>query len=176
MTKITFVIGLVGAALVLAAPAVGVVPPVGDDGAGYTAPTRGAAVVKDYPSEPAGNPDFWNYDANGQKVANASPGLGPDQLAQQFAGAGGVDASIVAPDAVDRAVAARQASSGASSRSLVFDNYRVEAQPSSRPAVTSTDSGWGDWPQFGIGFALGIVAMVALLFAMRHMRIRPLAH
>lgn len=155
MTKITFVIGLVGAALVLAAPAVGVVPPLGNDGAGYTAPTRGAAVVQEYRSEPAGRPDFWNYDANGQKIANTSPGLTADELARQFAGAG-VGLS--------------------SGRSLVFDNHRAEAQPSSPSVVTTTDSGFGDWPQLGIGFALGIVAMLALLFGVRHMRVRPLAH
>lgn len=38
--------------------------------------------------------DFWNYDATGKKIADTSPGVAPDQLAQLWSGSDGV----IAPD------------------------------------------------------------------------------
>lgn len=41
-------------------------------------------------TEPAGVPrhvDFWNYDANtGEKIANSSPGVAPEDLARLWSG------------------------------------------------------------------------------------------
>ena len=39
------------------------------------------------PTGPQGQPDFWNYDPQtGEKIANYSPGVGPDQLATLLSG------------------------------------------------------------------------------------------
>ncbi len=38
--------------------------------------------------------DFWNYDASGTKIADTSPGIAPDRLAQLWSGSDGA----IAPD------------------------------------------------------------------------------
>jgi hypothetical protein len=68
--------------------------------------------------------DFWNYDQSGTKVTNASPGVAPDQLGGLYSGQSGVETQIVSPDAVERAVAARQALLTDSGRNLRFDDHR----------------------------------------------------
>jgi hypothetical protein len=88
--------------------------------------------------------DFWNYDEQGQKVTNTSPGLGAEDLANLYSSdAAGQSSPIVSPDAVDRAVAAREAQQASLSptpdvveravaarmtdgRELVFDNHKVD--------------------------------------------------
>lgn len=55
------------------------------------------------------HPDFWNYDQNGQKIANASPGVAPEDLGALYAGEGSDQvAPIGNPDRIDRVIAARQ--------------------------------------------------------------------
>ena len=116
--KFSLVIGIVAAALVLAAPAVGMVPTLDGGDSGY-APSASSTVI------------FDNYKADGVPH-----------------GAG---------------------------HGLRFDNYRVDTAPVSQPTVGASDSG-RDWPELGIGFAFGIVALLGVLLVMRHTRIRPLAH
>ena len=99
---------------------------------------------------------------------------------------------IVSPDAVDRAVAARQSLQPAG-RSLVFDDHRTDAAQQStgrtlvfdnhrldptRPEQVSVSSSGREieWPQLGIGFGLGIALLVGLMLAIRVTRTRPLAH
>ena len=148
--KISLVFGIAVMALVFAAPAAAVFPTVegGDSGYGQNA---GSALVFD--SRTAATTDFWNYDTSGQKVANASPGVAPQDLATQYAGTLGI-----------------------SGVALRFDNYRLDPPPVSQATVTVTDSGSGDWPQIGIGLALAIVALLGLMLVMRHTRIRQPAH
>jgi hypothetical protein len=76
--KFSLIIGIAVAALVLAAPAAAVFPTVDGGDSGYSGEAAGSVV--------ATAPDFWNYDANGNKVANASPGVAPEDLATTFGG------------------------------------------------------------------------------------------
>jgi hypothetical protein len=172
--KISLTIGIVAAALVLAAPATAMYPTL--DGGDIGNNRGSAAIVFDNYKNSNGHPDFWNYDASGQKIANASPGVAPQDLASQFPGTGTLETPIVSSDVVDRAVAARQAALTDSGRTLVFDNYRVGTQPTGTPTVSATDSGRGDWSGMGIGLGLVLVGIVGFLLILRHMRIRPLAH
>ena len=82
--KFSLIIGIAVMALVFAAPAVAVIPTLDGGDTGYAKGDGNAVVVSQLPS------DFWNYDANGQKIADASPGLAPQDLATQFAGTTGV--------------------------------------------------------------------------------------
>lgn len=55
------------------------------------------------------HPDFWNYDQSGQKIANASPGVAPQDLGTLYSGEqSNLVAPIGNPDRIDRAIAARQ--------------------------------------------------------------------
>lgn len=149
--KFSLIIGIAAMALVFAAPAVAVFPTIEGGDSGYGENAGSAALVFD--SRTATPTDFWNYDASGQRIADASPGLAPQDLATQFAGAVGVSGLTVR-----------------------FDNYRLDPLPASPVTVSATDSGSGDWPQIGIGLALGMVALLGIMLAMRHQRIRTLAH
>lgn len=74
------------------------------------------------------------------------------------------------PDLVERTASA----ASTSGRTLVFDNYRVTA-PVAPP--TTPDGGRNiEWPQIGVGFAIGILLALSLVFALRGLRIRSLAH
>jgi hypothetical protein len=116
MTRtISLITAVTGLALVLAVPALG----------------KGQAVPQ----------DFWNYDQQGQRIANTSPGVAGQDLATLYSGGGSdLRAPLLRPDAVDRAVAAREAQQAArpypdaveravaarmtEGRALVFDNHR----------------------------------------------------
>lgn len=57
--------------------------------AGLAVALLGAVVLSESlgstPTGPQGQPDFWNYDARtGKKIADASPGLGPRELAKAY--------------------------------------------------------------------------------------------
>jgi hypothetical protein len=150
--KFSLVVGIAAAALMLAAPAFAVVPTLDGGDSGY-GPSTGSTVIFDNYKADAVPRDFWNYDTSGNRVANTSPGVAPQDLVRQLGGTTGT----------------------VSGHSLRFDNYRADPTPASRPTVGATDSG-RDWPELGIGFALGIVALLGVLLVMRHARIRPLAH
>ena len=87
----SLIIGLAVAALVFAAPAAAVFPTVDGGDSGYGA-TAGSSVVS--------APDFWNYDASGQKVTNTSPGVAPEDLPALFAGTSGASESSAQPTVV----------------------------------------------------------------------------
>jgi hypothetical protein len=172
MTRtISLITAIAGLALVTAVPALG----------------KGTAVPQ----------DFWNYDQQGQQIANTSPGLRAQDLASQYASLGVDESPIASPDAVDRALAAKlaqqaaQASDGqrlsfdnyrvqtgetSAGRSLVFDNHRID--PVGSPTqVTVSDSGRDlEWPQIGVAFGIGIALMLGLYLTLRLARVRPLAH
>jgi hypothetical protein len=98
--KISVIIGTALAALVFAAPAAAVFPTVDGGDSGYTGEARGSVV--------ATAPDFWNYDANGNKVANTSPGVVPEDLARMFAGALGASEASTQPTIVTAGSTSRE--------------------------------------------------------------------
>jgi hypothetical protein len=102
--KISLIIGTALAALVFAAPAAAVFPTVDGGDSGYTGKAAGSVV--------ATAPDFWNYDANGNKVANTSPGVAPEDLATMFAGALGASEASTQPTIVTARSTSREWSDG----------------------------------------------------------------
>jgi MYXO-CTERM domain-containing protein len=83
--KFSLIIGTAVAALVFAAPAAAVFPTVDGGDSGYAERAAGSVATV--------APDFWNYDANGQKVADTSPGVAPEDVASLYAGASGASES-----------------------------------------------------------------------------------
>jgi hypothetical protein len=81
ISKFSLVIGIATAALVLVlvlvSPAGAVFPTVDGGDSGYADRTG---------SEAAAAPDFWNYDGSGQKVADTSPGVAPEDVAALYSG------------------------------------------------------------------------------------------
>jgi hypothetical protein len=98
----------------------------------------GLALVLAAPALGQPQQDFWNYDEQGQKVTNTSPGLAPDELGSLYGGSVASGSPIVSPDAVDRAVAAREAMLSSGQR-LSFDDHRAETS-GQQPAVVSLDA------------------------------------
>jgi hypothetical protein len=90
--KIPLIVGTALAALVFAAPAAAVFPTVDGGDSGYTGEAAGSVI--------ATAADFWNYDANGNKVANTSPGVAPKDLATMFVGALGASEASTQPTIV----------------------------------------------------------------------------
>jgi hypothetical protein len=79
------------------------------------------------------------------------------------------------PDAFERAVAAR--GTGTTDRVFVHDD-RFRIDPGNPPVtVAATGSGTEiDWPQIGIGFGVGIALALGLIVGLRATRQPPLAH
>jgi len=172
MTRtISLITAVAGVALVFAVPALG----------------KGSAVPQ----------DFWNYDQQGQQIANTSPGLEAASLASLYSTSSVGEAPIVAPDAVDRAIAGKlsqQAAIATAGQRLVFDDHRVDTgsqsagrslvyddyrlDPVNKPVqVSATGSGRElEWPQMGVAFGIGIALMLGLFLTLRLVRVRPLAH
>jgi hypothetical protein len=98
----------------------------------------GLALVLAAPALGQAQQDFWNYDEQGQKVTNTSPGLAPDELGSLYGGGVASGSPIVSPDAVDRAVAAREAMLSSGQR-LSYDDHRAETG-GQQPAVVSLDA------------------------------------
>lgn len=101
----------------------------------------GLALIVAVPALGQSQQDFWNYDRSGQKITDTSPGVSPQDLGSLYSGSGSeLRAPLLRPDAVDRAVAAREAQQAArpypdvveravaakmtEGRSLVFDYHR----------------------------------------------------
>jgi hypothetical protein len=101
----------------------------------------GLALVVAVPALGQSQQDFWNYDQSGKKVTDTSPGVSPQNLGTLYSGGGSdLRAPLLRPDAVDRAVAAREAQQAArpypdvveravaarmtEGRALVFDSHR----------------------------------------------------
>jgi hypothetical protein len=116
--------------------------------------------------------DFWNYESNA-KVADYSPGVAPQDLAELFAGSGdglGVNyAEGISPDIVDLLVA----------KNGVVDSSVVDAldATSGSPEVSTVNSGTEiEWPRVGVGLGIGILLVLGLGLAMRIAHVRPFAH
>ena len=102
------------------------------------------------------------------------------------------DHPIVSPDAVDRAIAAKEslqpagrslvfddhrtdAAQPSTGRTLVFDNHRLDANRPEQVSVTSSGREI-EWPEIGLGLGLGIALAFGLFLTVRYTRARPLAH
>jgi hypothetical protein len=118
--------------------------------------------------------DFWNYDpTTGEKIADTSPGVAPQDLAKLFAGSGrGLATNYaegVSPDIVDLLV----------DKNGVVDSSVVDALGANNgsPEVSTVDSGAEiEWPRVGIGLGIGILLALGLGLAMRIAHVRPFAH
>ncbi|HEY7179319.1 MAG TPA: hypothetical protein VH305_09105 [Gaiella sp.] len=135
--RITLVSAVVGAALVLAAPAFG---------------------------------DSWGAD---QEQANVR--VSPDLVDR--AAAVRQQELFAVLDARERAFATRPATSPAAAPERAHDDhFRLDPSSGPTPIATSPSSDGFDWSQLGIGFAVGVLLMLGLMFAMRLPRARQPAH
>jgi hypothetical protein len=91
-------------------------------------------------------PDFWNYDpATGEKIADTSPGISADQLAQLYSGSD----NAIAPD----------------------DMGLSKPSNAGSPSVTTSSEGWDVGPAAVSGFAAAFVLLAGgSLLAIRHSR------
>jgi hypothetical protein len=137
--------------------------------------------------------DFWNYDVAGSRTSDTSPGMAPADVATLYSSSPGkvaptsmLDArersfqakrevqigSLPYPDVFERAVAARERSDHFLAAD---DRFRIDHTDVPAP-VTVGDSGREiEWPQVGIGFAVGVALLLGALLALR-IRRQPLAH
>jgi hypothetical protein len=83
------------------------------------------------------------------------------------------------PDAIDRAIASERARVDAVVGGRVYqDDNRFQLETTGRPTTVSVSSSGNEieWPQVGIGFAVGIALALGLLLTLRATRQGPLAH
>jgi hypothetical protein len=112
--------------------------------------------------------DFWNYDPQtGAKIANTSPGLGPGELAEFYAGEG----SWPLPTA-GRPSLGTDPWLAQERRDLAAEANRALV---TAPSPTSAGEEL-EWLQIGIGVAGGVLLAFGLVLGLRMVRIRPLAH
>ena len=205
---ITFVV-TAGIALVVAAPGLGKGQPVVTDPATEAQILRGQALGRHYQQagvDPATEAQILRGRALGRYYQQAAVGVDPATEAQILRGVAldrhfglGRFGPIVSPDAVDRAVAAKElqrsvesqpsagrslvfddhrtnASQLSAGRALVFDNHRLgESRPTEQVSVSSSGRDI-EWPQLGIVFGLGVALLLGLMLTIRFTRTRPLAH
>jgi YD repeat-containing protein len=129
--------------------------------------------------------DFWNYDANGAKIADTSPGVSTEELARLY---GGGQPLVSRPDSHDIVrqevtgyidAAARAQRIDVVVPTAFSDAHERSAPPQGSEPVATVGTGSGsdlEWPQLGIGFGLGLLLAVGLFLAMRMTKVRPLAH
>jgi hypothetical protein len=170
--RITYLTVLAGLALALAA-----VPTAWGDGQ-RQAPVTPAVVDPAVTAHPQRETTAGTYrDAFERTVADPSEQspLGSYRDAGQRSGARDVAGSTVDryPDAVHRAVQ-QHVQSGALPGHA--DRYEISL-PNAPIAAPTTSPGLDiEWPQLGIGFAVGLLLASGLFLAARIIRIRPLAH
>jgi hypothetical protein len=118
------------------------------------------------------HPDFWNYEAN-VKVADTSPGIAPQDLANLFAASGSGfetnNAGGLSPAIVDLLVA----------KNGVLDSSVVDALTANGGSVdvSTVDSGTEiEWQQVGMSLGIGILLVLGVGLAMRVAHVRPFAH
>jgi hypothetical protein len=60
---------------------------------------------------------------------------------------------------------------------LASDSVQMPRSDSRPTAIATSDSGSGlEWPQIGIGFGIGILLALGLMFTVRFTRVPPIAH
>jgi hypothetical protein len=120
--------------------------------------------------------DFWNYDAQGRKVADTSPGVQPGDLADLYSG----------PSDVGGQQVPQLRRSAPDSPANVYLRQRAEARsawhapdPASSEPVAAGAPGGDDieWAQIGAGLGIGVLLGLGLLVALKGVRPhRPLPH
>ncbi len=82
-------------------------------------PTAQAEPIGSYERQSSvSHVDFWNYDASGKKIADTSPGVAPDQLAEIWSGSN----MAIAPDDM---VLSRPSNAGSASVTAGSGGYDV---------------------------------------------------
>jgi hypothetical protein len=149
--KLSVVTAVAGLALVVAAPALGKGQPVTTPGEEATALARSQALEKMAQA----------FQARGREL-NRQHGLGE-----------ATGATVYPPDAIERAVAGQRPGT----ERAIDDHFRYDPAELVKPAPVSSQSGNEvEWPQIGVGFAVGILLMLGFGLVLRYVRIRPLAH
>jgi hypothetical protein len=150
--KLSVVTAVAGLALLVAAPAWGKGPLIAappDEEA--TALARSQALEK---MEQA-------FQARGREL-DGQHGLGEPTRA-----------TVYPPDAIERAVTGQRPVT----ERAIDDHFRYDPAEVPKPAPVSSPSGNEvEWPQIGVGFAVGILLMLGVGLVLRYARIRPLAH
>lgn len=82
-------------------------------------------------------------------------------------------ASAVSPDAFERAV---ESHTGSVREPVVDDRFRIDPTTVPGPGSVAASGREVEWPQIGIGFAIGLLLAAGLYLAMRLSRTRQLAH
>jgi hypothetical protein len=110
----------------------------------------------------AQRPDFWNYDRRtGARIADASPGVLPQDLARLHAPEG------------------RRAESMLVVKERALDARLARAQSEMPVAVAERPVGVGgpfEWLELGIGFSAGVVLALGLFLGLRLVRVRRPAY
>jgi hypothetical protein len=82
-------------------------------------------------------------------------------------------ATVYPPDAIERAVTGQRPGT----ERAIDDHFRYDPAELVKPAPVSSPSGNEvEWPQIGVGFAVGILLILGIGLVLRYTRIRPLAH
>jgi hypothetical protein len=149
--KVTVVTAVAGLALLVAAPALGKGQPVTTTDEEATALARSRALEK---MEQA-------FQARGREL-NRQHGLGEN-----------TGATVYPPDAIERAVTGQRPGT----ERAIDDHFRYDPADLAKPAPVSSPSGNEvEWPQIGVGFAVGMLLVLGIGLVLRFARIRPLAH
>lgn len=201
--KISFITGVAGAALVLAAPAFGKGQLVEQPQWQQALNARGEALNQQYQLGDYSVPQWQKALVLRSEGLNRAHGIGGTAMttttmldARERALVRGVEDPYAAIDARERALVkptpdpyaainARERSfdvkqvqtpTAPSSGPVVDDRFRIDPSSVPTPVSVSTSDDGFDWPHVGIGFGVGIVLALGLLLALRATRIRPLAH
>ncbi len=166
--KLSLITVVAGAALLLAAPAWGSAQPAvsPDDTSVQSATAQQQALdaVKarsDALNRQYGLGEYAPVTEDRSEALNRRYGLG--------------EYAPPAPDALERAVANR----GTGSDGFLSGDDHVRLAPADLPTIVVATSPSGrevEWPQIGVGFGIGLLLMLGLVFALRVTRVRPLAH
>jgi hypothetical protein len=162
--KISFIVTIVGSALVLGVPAAW-----GDN----------SQAQRLGPGNLAVSPEVYESTlVGGATISRQGPGnlaVSPDVYESTVLG-GKVAAGNTAGQTLVFDNYRTESALPSSGRELVFDNYRLDppAQPT-QITISRSDDGV-EWPQIGIGFGLGLVLALGLGLALRFAHVRPLAH
>ena len=82
-------------------------------------------------------------------------------------------AKVYPPDAIERAVTGQRPGT----ERAIDDHFRYDPAELVKPAPVSSPSGNEvEWPQIGVGFAVGILLMLGFGLVLRYARVRQLAH
>jgi hypothetical protein len=184
--KVTVVTAVAGLALLVAAPALGKGQPVTTTDEEATALARSRALEKMEQAFQARGREL-----NGQAVTTPdveatalARSRALEKMEQAFQARGrelnrqhglgeNTGATVYPPDAIERAVTGQRPGT----ERAIDDHFRYDPADLAKPAPVSSPSGNEvEWPQIGVGFAVGMLLVLGIGLVLRFARIRPLAH